>query len=305
MNALILFSYANIHSLDDVDPFYEHIFHGHVKEASLERGLKMYRSLATCDPLASNTQRIGKSLTRRLKDLTKEEWRFYVGNKHIEPFVEDAVQQCLRDGAKRIITLALTPFYSRTGTEMYEREVRKSVEKHHKDAIPIWHISPFYHDPKIVEVFAERLQNAMHWLPKTLRDEANVVFTAHSMPGRPEAHQVFIRQFKALAQQLATITKIKNCHLAYRSQGDYPQIWLEPNVLSVIREIASNGGKAVVVCELLSVIANAEAITELNVESKALAEELGMYYVQTEYLNDSDDFLEALSHYVVMELSNK
>lgn len=306
MNALILFSYANIHSLDDIEPFYEHIFHGNVKASSLERGFKMYRSLATCDPLAPNTERIGKSLIRRLEHLTDEQWCFYIGNKHIEPFVEDAVKQCLKDGARKIVTLALTPFYSRTGTDMYEREVVKCLErKEKKDHISLIHIPPFYHDERIIDVFSNRLHHAINWLPKSLRDEAHVIFTAHSMPGRPEAHQVFIQQFKTVADRLIKTTTINNYHLAYRSQGDYPQIWLEPNVLSVIKEIAESGGKAVVVCELLSVIANAEAIKELNVESKTLAEDLGMYYVQTEYLNDSDDFLTALSQYVFRELSKE
>lgn len=305
MNALILFSYANIHSIDDVKPFYKHIFHGNVKESSLQRGMKMYRSLATCDPLAPNTERIGKSLIRRLKQLTGEEWQFYIGNKHIEPFVEDAVKQCLKDGARRIVTLALTPFYSRTGIEMYEKEVIKNLKKQNAENISLLHIPPFYYDPNIIDVFSDRLQHAIHWLPKSLRNEANVIFTAHSMPGRPEAHQVFIQQFKTLSERLIATTAINKYYLAYRSQGDYPQIWLEPNVLSVIKNIAKNGGKAIVVCELLSVIANAEAITELNVESKTLAEDLGMYYVQTEYLNDSDDFLTALSQYVFQKLTEE
>src|SRR5690625_2546739 len=180
MNALILFSYANIHSLDDIEPFYEHIFHGNVKASSLERGFKMYRSLATCDPLAPNTERIGKSLIRRLEHLTDEEWQFYIGNKHIEPFVEDAVKQCLKDGARRIVTLALTPFYSRTGIEMYEKEVIKNLKKQNAENISLLHIPPFYYDPNIIDVFSDRLQHAIHWLPKSLRNEANVIFTAHS-----------------------------------------------------------------------------------------------------------------------------
>lgn len=303
MNALIIFSYANVHSLDDIKPFYKHIYRGNLDESSLAKGRTMYESIGTCDPLGSTTRRIGKSLVRRLENLTDDQWEFYVANKHIKPFVKDAVDQCIDDGAKRIITLALTPFYSRTGTEAYEREVREQLASLGHENITLKHIPPFYDDQGIRGVFADRLKSAVHWIPKNLQQETEIIFTSHSMPGRPEAHETFIKQFNSLATHLAKQTHIKKYHLAYRSQGDYPQIWLEPNVLDVMKQLAKSGAKAVVIAELLSVIANAEAITELGVQGKSLADELALTFVQTEYLNDSDDFMYHLTNYIFNQLN--
>lgn len=303
MNAIILFSYANLHSIDDIEPFYHHIFHGNVKEDSVARGRHMYESVGTCDPLASNTRRIGEALVRRLKESTGEQWTFYIGNKHIAPFISDAVQACLKDGAKRIVTLGLTPFASRTGTEVYERKVVQVLDNQGYSHIPVKHISPFFNDEMVIDVLSSRLNDAINWLPECVRDQAEVIFTAHSMPGRPEAHQVFIDQYTILAQRLIETTEMSSYHLAYRSQGAHPQIWLEPNVLDVIKQIGENNGQAVVICELLSVIANAEAISELGEDSKHLANQLGMDFVQTEYLNDSDDFMQALFQHVFHEVT--
>lgn len=302
MNAIILFSYANIHSIDDIEPFYNHLFHGNVQENSLQRGQEMFKSLATCDPLASNTRRIGEALVRRLHDSTGEEWRYYIGNKHIYPFVNDAIRQCIKDDAQRIITMALTPLYSRTGTEVYEKQVVKSLNEQNHSDIPVVHITPFYNNDAMIDVLSSRLDDAIHWLSQDVRDKAEVIFTAHSMPGKPEAHQKFIDQYKTLAERLINRTKINQYHIAYRSGGPYPQRWLEPDILDAIQKVADKNGKAIIVCELLSMIANSEAIHELGHEGKTLAHQLGMEYVQTEYLNDSDDFITALQHHILKEI---
>lgn len=302
MNAIILFSYASIHSLDDVESFYHHLFHGNVKEESKNRGLTMYKSLVTCDQLGSNTKRIGEALTRRLQTSTGEEWNFYIGNKHISPFVDDAVNQSIKDGAKRIVTLALTPFYSRTGTEMYEKQVLKSLDEQGYPDIPVTHIPPFYNNDAVVNVLSKRLNDAIHWLPENVRDKADVIFTAHSMPGKPGAHKTFIDQYTQMARRLMNTAKMSNYHIAYRSGGNHPQQWLGPDFSDVMKDIADKDSEAVIVCELLSMLANAEAIQELGEEGKSLANQLGLKFVQTEYPNDSDDFVTALHQHILQEV---
>ena len=300
MNAIIIFSYASIRTMDEVEPFYQHLSHGNVKKEALNRGEEMFGALGTCDPLASNTNRIGTSLVRRLEQSTGEAWAYYIGNKHIAPFVEDAVQESIRDGANHIYTLSLTPFYTRTGSEWYEKQVKKAVA----DTLPVTAVPPFYAHPGVVEALARRLHDAIYWLPEDRREEAEVIFTTHSMPGTPEAHGSFISQYKQLAEQLMKTMSLKNYHLAYRSSGGHGQRWLEPDILDTIQEVADKGAKTVIVSELLSVIANAEAIRERGTEAKTLAEKLGMMFVQTEYLNDSDEFLHALADHILQELSS-
>lgn len=293
MNALLLFSYANINSMDDIESFYMSLSHGSVSKETLNNGKNMFQSLGTSDPLGTNTRRIGKALTEKLQQITGETWKYYIGNKHIYPFVDDAIDQCVKDGVEQIFTLSLTPFYSRTGTEFYEKQAVKALQKR-SQYVKITHVTPFYQHASFVNVMQNRLSDAIHWLPKQLREEAVVIFTAHSMPGTEKAHMNFIRQYQSLAQTLAATTKLKEYFLAYRSRGSQPERWLEPDVLDVIKDIASTGVKAVIVCELLSVIANAEAVRELGSDAKKTAYKHGMFFVQTEYVNDSYDFINAL-----------
>ena len=67
MNALILFSYSHIQSLDDIPTFYHHLSHGRATDTMVERGERLFRSLGTPDPLTTVTRRIGRALVWRLR----------------------------------------------------------------------------------------------------------------------------------------------------------------------------------------------------------------------------------------------
>jgi ferrochelatase len=299
MNALILFSYSSIQSLDDIQPFYDHLTHGHATPATYERGRRLFTSIGTADPLATVTNRIGRALISRLEQETGQEWKYYIGTKHSHPFVEEAVTQSLKDGADHIYTLSLTPLYSKTGTRVYERTVVNTVEKLGKKGVEITHIPAMYDNDTLAGLLADRLKNAIHWLPHDVRGEAEIIFTSHSMPGNERTQHDFIRQFEKLAENVMTRSPLKSYRLAYRSATPGKQPWLEPDILDVIRQVKKEGKRAVIVSELLSIIENAEVVKEIGHDAHQLAESLDMTFVQTEYLNDSFDFVQFLIEYVL------
>ncbi|WP_060209951.1 ferrochelatase [Sporosarcina koreensis] len=292
MNAVILFSYGHLTSIDDLEPFYKHLLRKHYSEASLERGKELFKSLGTPDSLTSITKRIGRALSKQLSDQTGEQWMFYIGAKHSPPFVEDAVQQCAMEGVTRILTVPLTPLASITGTKVYEREVEKAAEG---TGIDVLHLGAYGGKQLFVDVLVTRLYDAIEWLPQEVKGQTTVVFTAHSMPGVDRVHSEFIEQYKTLASSLCNAAGVEDYRIAYRSGGPSPQKWLGPDVLEVIADEADEGRKAIVACELLSIIANAEVIQEIGREAKQFAHSRQMDFVQTDYLNDGFDFVECLA----------
>lgn len=302
MNALIIFSYGNIQSLDDIDIFYNSLSHGHGTEEMFDRGYKLFRSIGTCDPLASTTKRIGRMLVSQLENQTQSKWKYYIGNKHTFPSIENAVQQAVQDGAREIFTLSLTPLYSKTGSRVYERVVAKALRHHEKEHLPLKHIRPYYNNESFINLLAERLQDAINWLPNEISDDAEIIFTSHSMPGNEKTQYDFIRQYEYLAKKIMEKVAINTYRLAYRSESPGPQSWLGPDILDVVQEVAKDGKKGVIVCEVLSIIANAEVIQEVSRDAQHLAHKLGMEFVQTEYLNDSADFVEVLTRHIMNEI---
>lgn len=302
MNAVFLFSYGHLRSIDDLKSFYEHLLRNHYSADALNRGQQLFKSLGTADPLTSTTKRIGEGLSRLLAAKTGEPWKYYIGTKHSKPFVKEAVEQCLADGVKNIVTVSLTPLASLTGTTAYEREVEKAVEG---KGLTVTHLGAYGEEPRLIDILSARLADALQWLPKNVKGQTELLFTAHSMPGVERVHADFIRQYRSLASSVSRAAGIQECRLAYRSGGRPPQKWLGPDILDVIRELAAEGKKAIVVCELLSVVSNAEVIQEVGRDGMQLARSLGMEFVQVEYLNDGFEFVCCLSELCLDRLGKK
>ncbi|WOV88231.1 ferrochelatase [Sporosarcina oncorhynchi] len=301
MNVLLLFSYGHLQSIDDLEPFYKHLLRKHYSDEALERGKSLFKSLGTADSLTSITHRIGKALSKEIAAKTGEEWTYRIGTKHSEPFVEDVVRECVVSGVQKLLTVPLTPLASLTGTIGYQRKVMDTLPE--ETTIAVYHVEPYHAKQSFIQLLRDRLEQAFHWLPTHVKDKTEVVFTAHSLPGNERVHEEFIAQYSELAAQLMKPLEGIPHHMSYRSAGALPQKWLRPDVLDILIERANKGTKAVVVCELLSIIANAEVIQEVGRDAMQCAHDHGMAFVQTEYLNDAYDFMKVLSNLCIERLS--
>lgn len=287
MNILVLFSYGSLRTIDDVAGFYNDIFHGHATASNIAAGEKQYESYGMADPLGANTNRIGRALTKRFMLETGEKWEVLIGNHHAIPSIETVAKKCAQMNPKRVVTFGLTPFNSVTGNDAYEIKFRKHLLAENK-TIPFIHISPYCEHELFVKVLTDRVKTARDWLSASVRNDAEIIFTMHSMPGIPKVHQKTIKQYERLTSKIATSLEIKGYHIAYRS-GQPEQRWLEPDVLDVISELGERDVPAIVFVEVLSVIENMEVIQEITQEAIEKARKLGIKAVQSEYLNDSVD----------------
>lgn len=303
MNVVLLFSYGHLKSIEDLEPFYKHLLRKHYSEASLVRGKALFSSLGKTDPLTSITIRIGQAISEILKERTGEDWISKVGTKHSAPFVDDIIAECVNEDVKRILTVPLTPLSSITGTEAYQRKVMDALPE--EAQIAVYHLEPYYAEESFIRLLQQRLQTAFQWLANDEKKHTVVVFTTHSLPGVARVHENFIAQYRDLAVALMDCEQLKKVpyQIAYRSGGPLPQKWLRPDILDVIDECAERKVRAVVVCELLSIIENAEVIEEIGREAMERALGYNMSFVQTEFLNDAFDFVKILGDLCVKRLT--
>lgn len=294
VHAIILYSYATLTSIDDVGDFYRHIMHSYATEEVIKQGKNNFKKIGMSDPLSSTTKRLGRILVQRLEKETGEEWKYYIGNKHTFPFVKDAIEQCVKDGAEKIIAIPTTPIHAKTGTELYHKQAKKAL-KQLSSNIPLILLTDYYKEELFIDMMAERLKDAYGWLSEDSRKNTEIIFTSHSLPGSTEKNRDFITQYEYLANKLMEkLPEAIPYSLAYRSAGPDKDVWLGPDILDVMKERADKGAKAFVCCELLSIIANVEVIQEVGMDAHRLTEELNVDFVQTEYINDHYDFVEFL-----------
>lgn len=294
MKALLLLNYASLKSIDEVPDFYAHLYRGRAPSpALLEEGLHRFRSLGTADPLGSVTSRLAEALEQRLEPYAGEQVRVFQASKHTYPFIEDAVRLIADAGVTELYSFPTSPLYSRTGTAAYHRHVRKALASLEAN-IRVIEINHWHLYPGVVQAVSRRLHTALHWISAENRPKTTVLFTAHSQPGTPEANSEFIAAFREMAEAVARITGWEDWRLAYRSAGPPPQRWLGPDMLEVMEEISQDGGKAVVVCDLLSLTENVEAISDCRVSGRSKSESFGLEFAAAEFLNDSSDYVSAL-----------
>lgn len=298
MNILVLFSYGSLKTIDDVSGFYHDIFHGHATESHIATGVERYESIGMADPLGANTTRIGRALIKRLQKETGGIWDIFIANHHSIPSIETVAKECVLLNPQRIVTFGLTPFDSVTGNTAYEKKFKK-IFRSKNNTTQLIHVPPYCENEQFIEVITDRAKTALTWLPAIVHSDAEIIFTVHSMPGIAKVHQKMINQYERLAEKIAIGLGIERYHRAYRSGQPAPQRWLGPDVLDVISSIAKRDVPAIIFIEVLSVIENMEVIQEITRDAIEKARTLGMEAVQSEYLNDSIDFVEVLVDHVL------
>lgn len=296
MIGLILFAYGAPESIDHLKEYYTHIRHGSApSEQEMSATIRSYHRIGTADTLGAITKRQAAALAQLLQSRVGEEVRGYAGFKHTPPFVEDTVRQMVRDGVDRIVTMAMTPLNSRTGTMLYRKKVDQTLEQLN-ESIPVVHVENWHLHPLYLDVMTDRVKTAVQWLPEDARMNCTVIFTAHSQPGKLERHEIYATQFEELSEGVADRLRMPHVRFAkaYRSAGTKGE-WLGPDVKEVIEDEARSGTKGIITCDLLSMTSNIEAVYDIGYDLQPICEEAGMILIRTEFPNDSFDFMHAVS----------
>ncbi|MFD1413743.1 ferrochelatase [Oceanobacillus jeddahense] len=287
MIGILTFAYgAPAASMDDLEAYYMHIHKKKAQSAEkIEQMKDQFRQIAVGDTLGSITKRQIKALETTLQCYFQEPVKGYAAYKHTSPFVEDVVEQMINDGVTKMITIPIKPLYSKSGYVYYQVLVRQALN------IERWH-----DHPSLVNVLSNRVRTAWDWLPRDMKDDATVIFTSHSLPGRPETHHAFENQFTELAGLIANQANTPQWRISYRSGGtSQSEMWLGPDIKEVIEQEAQRGCKGIIICELLSLTSNVEAAFDVGYDIQPICHEKGMEFFKTAMVDDSFDFIIALT----------
>ncbi|WP_010275162.1 ferrochelatase [Paenibacillus senegalensis] len=297
MIGIIIFAYGAPNSVDDLESYYTHIRYGKKPTAEqLEAARQRFARTGTADLLGAVTQRQAQALELLLKPYFTEPLRVYTAFKHTPPFAQDTVSRMVEEGVTRILTLPISPLYSKTGAGQYQRKVHKALTRQCQgEPIAVIDVDKWHNHPAFVRVMSKRVNTAVQWLSEQARLQSVVIFTAHSQPGAAESHERYHSEFAELAQLIAQALGLSRWTTAYRSAGAKAELWSGPDVKEVIQTAAANGIRGIVTCDLLSVTANIEALFDMGFDCQELCQKLNLEFVRTEFLNDSFDFMNALA----------
>ena len=190
----------------------------------------------------------------------------------------------------------LAPHWSGFSVGQYHARASAAAAEHGLtyEEVGAWHLEPAY-----LDFLAAAVTEAQATLPENHK----VLFTAHSLPERVLVDDPYPDQLRESASAVATrvgLAEWAGWGLAWQSAGRTPEPWRGPDILEVLRDLAETGrSDGVLVCAQGFVSDHLEVVYDLDIETKALADELGLAFARTRSLNDDPAVMAALADRVV------
>ena len=132
----------------------------------------------------------------------------------------------------------------------------------------------YYNHPGFVEPVIENTRAAFGRLPADLREDARLIFTAHSVPAAQPGRASYVAELNDVAEIVA---EGRPWSLAYQSRSGPPSVpWLEPDIGDHLEKLHSEGARAAVIVPVGFVSDHMEVKYDLDVEAAELAERLGL-----------------------------
>lgn len=297
---LLVMAYGTPRNKEEIEPYYTHIRRGKKPPQDLlEDLIRRYEAIGGVSPLAQITERQAATLEKVLNERNTEiHFKHYLGYKHIDPFIEDAVSAMHRDGIETAVALVLAPHYSTFSVKSYHERAQKQAEALGGPALLSIH--SWYDQPKFVRYWAEQIQKTMAHIPKEEHDKTVVIFSAHSLPEKIiRLNDPYPQQLEATAQLIAEQAGIKHYAVGWQSESATGEPWLGPDVRELTRKLfEQNQYTAFVYCPVGFVADHLEVLYDNDVECKAVTDELGVRYYRPEMPNVHPLFIEALADVV-------
>ena len=278
-DAVILMAYGSPATPDDIRPYFEDVRGGRpVSDEAVAELAERYRRIGGRSPLDEVTEAQRAALEGELGIPV------FVGMKHWQPRIAEAVERALDGGATRLIGVVLAPHYSRMSVGEYRERLEAALDGRDAELVLVesWH-----DDPAFVDVVADRIRGTDAW----------VVFTAHSLPERIlAAGDPYREQLLETSRLVAGRAGLgERWSFAFQSASATGEPWLGPDILDELERLAGEGVHNVLVAPVGFVSDHLEILWDLDVEARERAQELRLELARIESLNDDPAFVRALA----------
>ncbi|MEY9844865.1 ferrochelatase [Streptacidiphilus sp. BW17] len=301
-DALLLLSFGGPEGEDDVVPFLENVTRGRgiPKERLVEVG-RHYFLFGGVSPINAQNRELLQALRKDFADHGLD-LPVYWGNRNWAPYLPDALRELLADGHRRVLVLATSAYANYSGCRQYRENLAAALTVLREEGVPgaaelrVDKLRLFYNHPGFVEPMIESTLAAIDLLPASIRSNARLAFTTHSIPntladssgapgdpahGRPGgayvAQHLEVARLIAEAVSAATGVADRPWELVYQSRSGAPHTpWLEPDICDHLEAQHAAGAAAVVMVPIGFVSDHMEVKYDLDTQAREKAEELGL-----------------------------
>lgn len=305
---VVVMAYGTPRRAEDLEAYYTHIRRGRPPTPELLAELRArYDAIGGLSPLAARTEAQAAGIAAALERRAPGRFRVVLGNKHIEPFVEDAVETLVGEDLDRAVGLVLAPHYSGFSVGQYLHRLAEAMAAHGGRAVGIesWHLEPTY-----LDFCARAVRDALGGMP----ERTKVLFSAHSLPervlssvgpdGNVDPYPDQLRASAAAVAEAVGLDRWAGWSICWQSAGRTPEPWRGPDVAEVIRDLAATGrAEGVLLCPQGFVAENLEVLYDLDIQAAGVARKVSLAFARTRVPNDDPAVMGALADRVLAAAS--
>jgi len=285
-----------------------------------------YAAIGGQSPIRHLTERQAAALERELRKSVNA--RVFVAMRYWHPLTEEAVEQVIRGNFRELVLLPLHPQYSKTTSGSSLKEWQRQWAAKSRNHIPTRIIPEFHDHAGYLDAVVEKINEGLaRFRPASVSavapvydrrfsarrsqtgttDDVHLVFSAHGVPlSVIAAGDPYQQHIEATVRGVMAHGGWPNPHvLCYQSRVS-PGRWLEPSLNETLRALAERATKRVLVIPIAFVTDHVETLSEINIEARRLAENMGIAQFELmPALNDSPTFIRALVNLVLRKVAGE
>jgi ferrochelatase len=298
-DAVLLIGFGGPTSMAEVRPFLDNVLRGRpVPPERVEAVVHHYEIIGGKSPFNELTFRQARALEAQLRAAGLA-LPVYVGMRTWTPYLQDTLQRMAADGVRRAVGIIMAPHQTEASWGRYERAVSAARAELGATVPAVDYVNEWHAHPLFIDAVSDNVGTALRQVPSERRTSAALVFTAHSVPTAMAAASPYVQQITESARLVAEGSGHPQWTLAYQSRSGNPhEPWLGPDINEVVRQLAGAGARDVVVAPIGFVCDHVEVLYDLDIETRQIAQDLGLNFVRAATVNDHPAFIRMLADVV-------
>ncbi len=293
--AVMLVSFGGPEGPDDVLPFMENVTQGRgIPRERLVEVSAHYDRFGGVSPINGHNRELLAAM-REAFARNEVDVPIVWGNRNWHPFIAQALAELEPSSPRRILAFVTSAFSSASGCRQYREDITRALAAAQGDAPSVDKVRVFYNHPGFIEPMVTNTLAAL----AASSDDAEVVFTAHSIPQSMADTSDYVAQLldacSLIMAGLGPSHADRRWDLVYQSRSGAPgQPWLEPDISDHLRSRRAAGVEAVVVVPVGFVSDHMEVVWDLDTQARATADEIGLSMVRSATVGADPRFVDMI-----------
>jgi len=300
-DAVLIVSFGGPQGPDDIRPFLANVLRGRrVSPERVEEVAHHYELFNGVSPLTELTRKQAEGLRVRLAN-AGHPLPVYIGMRNWHPYLTDTLKQMHADGVRRAIGFIAAAHHCYSSCQQYRENVAAAQQTLRNDGghVDITFVDSWFDHPQFIAANVAHVGEALNALPPNVREEARIVFTAHSIPKSMADASRYEHQLSTSCAAIASQVG-RPWALVYQSRSGRPQDpWLEPDVCEYLRRQREQGLTSAVICPVGFVCDHIEVLYDLDREAADVCASIGLPMTRAAAVNDDPSFLDMMADVVL------